>query len=76
MNPNGGNLAVSRDVIRQAVEDAMKPKFDDISKRLDDGLAKIDLDVKSLNKDFKKSRKDLDYDENFIYMHCHYSKLN
>jgi hypothetical protein len=90
VNPNGGNLAVSRDVTRQAVEDAMKPKFDDISKRLDDGgakidaiakrlddgLAKIDLDVKCLNKDFKKSRKDLDYVENFIYMHCHYSKLN
>jgi hypothetical protein len=61
VNQNGGNLAVSRDVTKQAVEDAMKPRFDDIAKRIDEGLAKIDVDVKGLKKDFKKSRKDLDY---------------
>jgi len=51
---------VSRDVIKQAVEDAMKPRFDEIAKKIDDGLAKIDEDVNGLKKYSKKSRKDLD----------------
>lgn len=61
VNPNGGNLLVVGDVIRQAVEDAMKPKFDDIGKKIDEGFARIDVDFKRLEKDFKKTKKDLDY---------------
>ena len=60
-NPNSGILLVARDVTKQAVEDAMKPEFDDISKKIDEGLAKIDVDVKGLKKDFKKTKRDLDY---------------
>jgi hypothetical protein len=61
VNPNGGKLAVSMNVTKQAVEDAMKPRFDDIVRRIDDGLVKIDVDIRGLKKDFKKWRKDLDY---------------
>ena len=60
INPNGGNLAVTRDVTKQAVEDAMKPRFDDLAKKIDDGLAKIDADVKGLKKEFKKTKQDVD----------------
>lgn len=60
INPNEGNLDVYQDVIQQAVKDAMNPRFDDIAKRFDEGLAKIDLGVDGLKKDFKKSRKNLD----------------
>ena len=37
---HGGNLLVARKVTKQVVEDAMNPKFDDIGKKLDEGLAK------------------------------------
>ncbi len=55
VNPNGGNLLVARE-FKQAVEDAMKPKFDDIGKKIDEGLATIDVDVKGLKNDFKKPK--------------------
>ena len=54
VNPNG-NLLVVRE-FKQAVEDAMKPKFDDIGKKIDEGLATIDVDVKGLKNDFKKPK--------------------
>lgn len=56
VNQENGNLAVSRNINRQAVEDVMNPKFDEIAKKIDDGLAKIDVDIKGLKKDFKKIR--------------------
>lgn len=54
VNPYGGNLLVTRDVIKQAVEDAMKPKFDELGKKLDDGLARIDVDIKELRKEMSR----------------------
>ena len=51
---------MTRDVTKQAVEDAMKPRFDDLAKKIDDGLAKIDADVKGLKKEFKKTKQDVD----------------
>jgi hypothetical protein len=61
VNPNGGILLVLRDVTKQAVEDAMKPKFDEFGKKLDEGLARIDVGIKGLKKEFKETKTDFEY---------------